>query len=227
MTSRLGQNALVVDDDASSENPETDYKKPAAVDSESGESDNVIHLADKGFGEASKTADPNRTFVRRGVGMNIDQPERRSANRERMAALKEEIGDAPVTGIEDRPAYRFAKRAFDIVFSLFVLIAFSWLFAIVAIAIKIDDPKGPVIFKQIRVGKDGKTFTMHKFRSMYADAEERLEELKELNEKTGPVFKIADDPRITKVGKFIRKTSIDELCQFWDVLTWRFRGTFR
>lgn len=70
-----------------------------------------------------------------------------------------------------------------------------------AIAIKIDDPKGPVFFKQKRVGKDGKEFNMYKFRSMCVDAEDRLAELRELNEKSGPVFKIAADPRITRVGK--------------------------
>ena len=87
-----------------------------------------------------------------------------------------------------------------------------------AIAIKIDDPKGPVFFKQKRVGKDGKEFNMYKFRSMCVDAEDRLAELRELNEKTGPVFKIAADPRITRVGKITRKLSIDELPQFANVL---------
>ena len=94
-----------------------------------------------------------------------------------------------------------------------------------AIAIKIDDPKGPVFFKQKRVGKDGKEFNMYKFRSMCVDAEDRLAELRELNEKTGPVFKIAEDPRITRVGKWLRKLGLfvrshsrDELLNFWSVL---------
>lgn len=117
-----------------------------------------------------------------------------------------------------RWAYRFIKRAFDVVFSAFVLVGFSWLFLIVAVAIKIDDPKGPVFFAQERVGRDGKTFRMHKFRSMCADAEKRLAELQDLNEKDGPVFKIANDPRITRVGRVIRKLSIDELPQFINVL---------
>ena len=124
----------------------------------------------------------------------------------------------PDTGIEDRVAYRFVKRAFDIVFSATVLVAFCWLFAIIAILIKVDDPKGPVFFSQERVGKDGRTFRMLKFRSMCADAEDRLAELRELNEKTGPVFKIAEDPRITRVGKWLRKMSLDELPQFVNVL---------
>lgn len=117
-----------------------------------------------------------------------------------------------------RWAYRLVKRAFDVAFSAFVLVGFSWLFLIVAVAIKIDDPKGPVFFAQERVGRDGKTFRMYKFRSMCADAEQRLAELRDLNEKDGPVFKIANDPRITRVGRVIRKLSIDELPQFINVL---------
>lgn len=121
-------------------------------------------------------------------------------------------------GVQERHAYLFAKRAFDVVFSLFVLVAFCWLFAIIALLIKIDDPKGPVIFKQERVGRNGRTFQMHKFRSMCVDAEDKLNDLIELNEKTGPVFKIKRDPRVTKIGYWLRKLSLDELPQFWDVL---------
>lgn len=119
--------------------------------------------------------------------------------------------------LASRYGYRIAKRLFDIIFSLLVLILLSWVYAAVAIAIK-HDSEGPVFFNQERVGKDGKTFKMHKFRSMYVDAEERLKDLQDLNEKDGPVFKIKDDPRITHVGHFIRKTSIDELPQFINVL---------
>ena len=129
-----------------------------------------------------------------------------------------EVSEAVRRLQKSRLGYRFTKRAFDIVFSAFVLVSFSWLFVIVAIAIKIDDPKGPVFFKQTRVGKDGKEFNMYKFRSMCVDAEEKLAELRELNEKTGPVFKIAEDPRITRVGKWLRKLSLDELPQFINVL---------
>ena len=117
-----------------------------------------------------------------------------------------------------RWCYRLVKRTSDILFSLAVLVFFSWLFLIVAIAIKIDDPEGPVFFAQERIGRDGKPFKMYKFRSMCSDAEERLAELQELNEKDGPVFKIANDPRITRVGSVIRKLSIDELPQFFNVL---------
>lgn len=116
------------------------------------------------------------------------------------------------------PYRHYVKRALDVVFSLTVLVLFCWLYLIVAIAVKVDDPSGPVFFKQRRVGKDGRPFVMWKFRSMYADAEQQLEGLQKLNEKDGPVFKIKDDPRITRVGHFIRKTSIDEMPQFLNVL---------
>lgn len=117
-----------------------------------------------------------------------------------------------------RWAYRAVKRAFDVCFSACVLVCLSWLFLIVAVAIKLDDPDGPVIFSQARVGRDGREFRMYKFRSMCADAESRLAELAGRNEKDGPVFKMADDPRVTRVGRFLRKTSIDELPQFVNVL---------
>ncbi len=117
-----------------------------------------------------------------------------------------------------RYAYRFVKRAFDVVFSLMVLTCFCWLFAVIAVAVKLDDPEGPVLFMQRRVTKDGREFTMYKFRSMFADAEERLAELKALNEKTGPVFKMRDDPRVTRVGRLLRRTSLDEMPQFVNVL---------
>lgn len=132
--------------------------------------------------------------------------------------MKAELGDEPITGADDRIAYRFVKRVFDFAFSAAVLVLLSWLFVIIAILVKADDPKGPVLFKQTRVGKNGREFEMLKFRSMCVDAEEKLADLKELNEKTGPVFKIAEDPRITCVGKWLRKLSLDELPQFINVL---------
>lgn len=120
------------------------------------------------------------------------------------------------------PALRYkgyckVKRAFDVVSSLCAMVVLSPVFLVTAIAIKCEDPKGPVVFSQDRVGKDGKVFRMYKFRSMYVDAEERLKELQDLNEADGPVFKIKNDPRITKVGHFIRKYSIDELMQLVNV----------
>lgn len=159
-----------------------------------------------------------RNTVRSGAACDLGAQERRREGVERAGRLREELGEGPVTGIEGRLAYRFAKRAFDVAFSAAVLVAFCWLFAIIAILIKVDDPKGPVFFSQERVGKDGRTFRMLKFRSMCVDAEDKLAELRELNEKTGPVFKIAEDPRITRVGKWLRKLSLDELPQFINVL---------
>ena len=158
----------------------------------------------------------NKT-VRNGTVYDFNLHELKHEGEERIKRLREEIGSEPIVGIENRVAFRFTKRTFDIVFSAAVLVCFSWLFALIAILIKIDDPKGPVFFKQTRVGKNGKTFQMLKFRSMCVDAEAKLAELKELNEKTGPVFKIADDPRITRVGKWLRKLSLDELPQFVNV----------
>lgn len=111
----------------------------------------------------------------------------------------------------------FLKRALDIFASGVLLICLSPVFLVIAILIKLEDP-GPVFFSQVRVGKWGKTFRMHKFRSMVVNAEALLEKLKDKNESAaGVIFKMKDDPRITKVGKFIRKTSLDELPQFWNV----------
>ena len=125
--------------------------------------------------------------------------------------------------LRGRVCYRALKRAFDVAFSALVLVLLSWLFLIIAAAIKLDDPSGPVFFRQRRVGKLGRNgepveFGMYKFRSMVPDAEERLHELEAMNEKTGPVFKIREDPRVTRVGRLLRKTSLDELPQFLNVL---------
>lgn len=113
--------------------------------------------------------------------------------------------------------YRFIKRLFDIIISLVGLVILSPVFLIVAIAIKCDDG-GPVFYDQIRVGKNGKEFKMYKFRSMRVNAEDELEDLKEQSEVDGAMFKMKNDPRVTRVGKFIRKTSIDEFPQLLNVL---------
>ena len=97
------------------------------------------------------------------------------------------------------------------------LFAFSPLLAAIAIAIKIGD-HGPVLFRQVRVGRDGARFEMFKFRTMVVDAEQRQAELQALNERDGPLFKIAADPRITAVGRFLRRTNLDELPQLFNVL---------
>ena len=113
--------------------------------------------------------------------------------------------------------YLFSKRVTDIFLSAIGLILLSPILLIVAIAIRIDS-KGPIIFKQDRVGKDGKIFSMYKFRSMRVNAEELKTKLETKNEMSGPMFKMKNDPRITKVGRFIRKTSIDELPQLINVI---------
>lgn len=110
------------------------------------------------------------------------------------------------------------KRVIDIFGSLIGLTLLSPLFLVVAILMKKDEPHGPIFFSQTRIGKNGKPFKMYKFRSMCVDAEDKLSELLEQNEVEGAMFKMKEDPRITKVGKVIRKFSIDELPQLWNVL---------
>lgn len=119
--------------------------------------------------------------------------------------------------VEKHYFYRFTKRFFDILASLIGLIILSPVFLIVAIAIKIDDG-GPVFYNQERIGKNGKEFKMYKFRSMKVNADQELKKLIHKNEVDGAMFKMKDDPRITRVGKFIRKTSIDEFPQLLNVL---------
>ncbi len=109
------------------------------------------------------------------------------------------------------------KRWFDIIVSLILILLLSPFMAGVALLVKLTSP-GPIFFKQERMGLNGRRFTMYKFRSMYIDAEKRLPGLKDRNEMSGPVFKITDDPRVTPVGRFIRKFSIDELPQLFNVL---------
>ncbi len=114
--------------------------------------------------------------------------------------------------------YTFSKRFIDITGSILGLTLLSPLIMLVLVMIKVEDPNGPIFFKQQRVGKDGKKFMMYKFRSMVSNAEELLEELLEVNETSGAMFKMKNDPRVTKTGAFIRKTSIDELPQLWNVI---------
>ena len=109
------------------------------------------------------------------------------------------------------------KRIMDVAGGLAGIVLFSPVMLLAALAIKLDSP-GPVIFRQTRVGKNGRTFQIYKFRSMYVDAEARKKELMAQNEMNGLMFKMEDDPRITRVGRFIRRTSIDELPQFFDVV---------
>ncbi|PGZ80217.1 multidrug MFS transporter [Priestia megaterium] len=120
--------------------------------------------------------------------------------------------------INDKYLYRMLKRVIDVIGAGLGIVLLLMIFIIVSIAIKVEDPKGPVFFSQKRVGKNGKTFMMYKFRSMVTNAEEKLEELLKQNETTGAMFKMKEDPRVTRIGKIIRKTSIDELPQLFNVL---------
>ena len=114
--------------------------------------------------------------------------------------------------------YLVLRRAQDIVFSLLALILLAPLALLISLAIVLDSPGDGAIFRQRRVGRDGKLFWLYKFRTMCPDAEEQLNELLSQNQMDGPVFKIKGDPRITRVGRFLRKTSLDELPQLLNVL---------
>ena len=114
--------------------------------------------------------------------------------------------------------YLVGRRVQDIVFSILAMIVLSPIMLITMIAILIDDPSGSPIYRQQRCGRDGKRFAMFKFRSMHMGADARLNDLLKDNERDGPAFKMKEDPRITRVGRFIRKTSLDELPQLWNVL---------
>lgn len=113
--------------------------------------------------------------------------------------------------------YHGMKRLFDIVAATCGIVVLSPLMIIIAVLIKAED-HGPIFYEQIRVGKNGKTFKMYKFRSMFVNTDKMLDKLKEKNDVDGPMFKMKNDPRVTKVGHFIRKHSLDELPQFLNVI---------
>ncbi len=115
------------------------------------------------------------------------------------------------------PDLLFLKRLIDLAGATVGIMLTAMLFPFIAIAIKIDSP-GPIFFAQERIGMNGRRFRLYKFRSMYEDAENRKKELVSKNELNGPVFKLSNDPRVTRVGRFLRKTSLDELPQFWNVI---------
>jgi exopolysaccharide biosynthesis polyprenyl glycosylphosphotransferase len=130
------------------------------------------------------------------------------------------IGPFPVMYVEPvvRNGWRAtAKRSFDVVIAGLGLLALSPVLALVALAVRLDSP-GPVFYGQTRVGRGNRPFTIWKFRTMVADAEARQAELTELNQADGPLFKIDHDPRVTRVGRLLRRTSVDELPQLWNVL---------
>ena len=122
------------------------------------------------------------------------------------------------TVLAEAKGYWTVRRLQDVVLAALALLVLWPFMLLTALVIVLDSPGAGPIFSQTRIGRDGKTFTFYKFRSMCPDAEDKLEELLDRNEMEGPVFKIKEDPRITRVGKFIRMTSIDELPQLWNVL---------
>ena len=131
------------------------------------------------------------------------------------------IGDFPVMTLNREPIPRLAlvtKRTLDAVCSAAGLAALSPLLLAIAVAIKLDSLKGPVLYRSVRVGKKWQRFTCYKFRTMVANADALKEKLRHLNEREGPFFKIENDPRLTRVGKLLRKYSLDELPQLWNVL---------
>lgn len=130
---------------------------------------------------------------------------------------KKEVDEA-VEKLKSRYVYRFLKRLFDVAASAVALVILSPILLILALAIYIDDPHGSPFFVQKRVGQDGKEFNFYKLRSMYVNAEARIQELRKHNTFSGPVFKMDNDPRITKVGRFIRKYTLDETPQFLNVI---------
>lgn len=119
--------------------------------------------------------------------------------------------------VKSRFFYHLVKRIFDFVAATCGLIILSPLMLVIAFLVKKED-HGPVFYKQIRVGRNGKLFKMYKFRSMFVNADQMLDKLKDQNDVEGPMFKMKNDPRITKIGHFIRKHSLDELPQFFNVI---------
>ena len=118
---------------------------------------------------------------------------------------------------KEKKLYNVVKRVFDVVAAVVFLVLFFWVFIAVAIAIKLEDG-GPVIYAHNRVGKGGKEFKFYKFRSMIIGADDVFEDIEDLNEVGDKLFKMKNDPRMTKVGRFIRKTSLDELPQIINII---------
>lgn len=132
----------------------------------------------------------------------------------------DDLGGIPMIGVKEISISGWKlvlKRALDVTVALLGLIVLSPLMALTALLIKLDSP-GPVLFKQVRVGKGGRQFVLYKFRSMRDGAEKEQEKLAELNEAIGPIFKVHDDPRVTRLGKILRRISLDELPQLYNIL---------
>ena len=160
-----------------------------------------------------------RKTVRSGFAYDVDGGEAPSESAERFRRLKEELGSEPITGIENRVAYRFIKRAFDVVFSACVLVVLLVPVALLSAAISLESPGGPV-FRQSRIGRGGREICIWKLRSMYADAHDHPERY--LDEAQMAQWrreqKVDGDPRVTRLGHFIRKYSLDEVLQFINAL---------
>jgi exopolysaccharide biosynthesis polyprenyl glycosylphosphotransferase len=132
----------------------------------------------------------------------------------------QEFQGLPLLSLQSAPPFNWrteVKRLLDILISAFVLLVWTPIFVLIAVLIKLDS-RGPVFFVQERMGYNKRRFYMFKFRTMVTDAEARLREIEHLNEKEGPIFKISNDPRITRVGKYLRKFSLDEFPQLINVL---------
>lgn len=118
--------------------------------------------------------------------------------------------------VRESAAYRVSKRIFDLVVASIALVLLVPIIPLIVVMIRLDTP-GPVFFRQERVGKNGRSFKFYKFRSMHTDAERRRREVESMNEQDGPVFKVKSDPRVTSVGKFLRRSSLDEIPQIFNV----------
>jgi exopolysaccharide biosynthesis polyprenyl glycosylphosphotransferase len=132
----------------------------------------------------------------------------------------DDLGGVPLVGVREvgfGHRVRAVKRLMDVVGALLALTLGAPILGLIAVAIRLDS-EGPIMFRQTRVGADGEAFDIVKFRSMYQGAEERLEDLRDMSEVDGPIFKMKDDPRVTPVGRILRRTSLDELPQLWNVL---------
>jgi exopolysaccharide biosynthesis polyprenyl glycosylphosphotransferase len=132
----------------------------------------------------------------------------------------DDLGGVPLIGVREiviGKSSLLLKRVSDVIGAVIGLVLGAPLLALIALAVRLDSP-GPILFEQTRVGAGGEPFTIYKFRSMREGAEAELEELRDLNESDGPLFKIRYDPRLTRVGRFLRHTSLDELPQLWNVL---------
>ena len=157
-----------------------------------------------------------------GITVNVNMPSiekilEKSKFNNISCEVKSGIPTAVFSPAVHNQSWLFAKRIMDIVGGIIGSIISLPIILITAIPLLVESP-GPLIFKQQRIGKNGRVFNIYKLRSMYVDAEERKQALLEQNKMSGHMFKIDNDPRITKVGKFIRRTSIDELPQFWNVI---------